>query len=63
MKKLERLKKVLAFIRGDFIVLQIDRDSERVVVDAGNSTKRELLAAASVFFKATYNQQQLSRQT
>lgn len=48
-----RLKKVLSFIRGDFIVLEINRDT--VVVDAGNNTTLDIKNVATIFFREAYS--------
>lgn len=50
---IHRIKKIISFVRGDLIILEIKRDT--LVVDAGNNTIKDIKNCARVFFKKAYS--------
>lgn len=50
-----RWKQVPSFLRGELIILQVDQSSEKLTVDAGNSTAEDLKKAATSLFKTAHN--------
>lgn len=51
---LERIKQLPGFLRGDFIVLKVDKENNKLTVDAGNKTEEDLRTAANTLFKRAY---------
>lgn len=49
---MRRLKMLVAYIKGDLIV--IDIESNKTVVDAGNNSPQIVQNAATTFFKQAY---------
>jgi hypothetical protein len=49
-----RLKNIIPFLRGDFIVLM--PKGERLVVDPGNSSRERVKNAATVFMRTVLKQ-------
>lgn len=52
---INRLKQIPSFLRGDLIVLNVDKHNQKLIVDAGNKTPDELKTAANTLFKTAYN--------
>lgn len=50
---LRRLSDLIKFIKGDFIILKINKDT--LVVDAQNFEKDTLREVATTFFQQVYN--------
>ncbi len=52
---LNRLMQIPAFLKGELIVLRVDKKGEKLTVDAGNKSAAELKTAATTLFKKAYN--------
>jgi hypothetical protein len=50
---LRRLRNLVGYIRGEFIVLKVDKN--HLVVDAEHFEKSKLQEVASIFFQRVYN--------
>jgi hypothetical protein len=50
---LRRIGSLFKFIRGDFIVLKVDKDT--LVIDAENFKKPQLQKIATTFFQKVYS--------
>lgn len=57
---LKRLMQIPSFLKGEFIVLRVERDIDKLNVDAGNSSPDELKKVATTFFKNAYDLPTLS---
>jgi hypothetical protein len=60
---INRLKQIPSFLKGDLIVLKVDKASDKLTVDAGNKTADELKTAANTLFRTAYNLSNLSKAT
>jgi hypothetical protein len=58
---LRRLKLIPKFLRGDLIV--VDKSSNKLTVDAGNTTVEELKTVANTLFRQAYNLSNLRKAT
>ena len=52
---LNRIKRVASYIRGDFIIVTVDRATEKLTVDAGNNSAEEVRKVANTLFRAAHN--------
>jgi hypothetical protein len=52
---LHRLMQIPSFLKGELIVLKVDKSKDKLTVDAGNQSVDELKTAANSLFKAAYN--------
>lgn len=52
---INRLKQIPSFLRGDLIVLKVDKENSKLTVDAGNKSAEELRTAANTLFRTAYN--------
>jgi len=49
---IRRLKLLVSFIKGDLIVIDVERN--KTIVDAGNNSPQTVKNAATMFFKQAY---------
>lgn len=52
---LNRIRKILSFVRGDFIIVILDNERQKLIVDAGNNSKEQLKKVANTLFKSAHN--------
>lgn len=60
---INRLLQIPSFLRGELIVLKVDRKNDKLTVDAGNQTVDELKTAANTLFRTAYNLSNVSKVT
>lgn len=60
---LRRLKQIPEFLRGELIVLKVDRANNKLTVDAGNTSVDELKTVANTLFKQAYNLSNIRKAT
>ena len=58
---LQRIREIPSFLRGEFIVLKVDKQNDKLTVDAGNTSPEELKTVANTLFKKAYRLSNLSR--
>lgn len=50
-----------SFLKGELIVLKVDKGNDKLTVDAGNQSPDELKTAANTLFRQAYNLSNLSK--